>query len=409
MLPNVIFQLIPILRGRNPSAFWSFIFSLTLNCGYGFYFSNFFIYRDTAYILIGIAATFTIIPYSMCCCSASFQSNHLAFREIMSKPLTKNQFIREMCGNRALSPLITVHCEAYHYETRTVHSGKKTSTRREKVVTFRSKRALPYQTWEEKGNSIRLKETDVIHAVCVPKYKLDESAKSELSNLRHIMYRLALSHDRYASVSNTFETPGLKESVVGTLSEDKDCVLSWYQTGLGRFFWVIFTIIGYQSAYESIWNQKGERMRLRLKKAISMGGHYRCRAGQEDEFAAKDTFRFDDVQVVIDPTLLTHFYQGPVISQDLYSPYPDAPYFPPPPNMGYIPPSQNPQQPYPQQSYPRQPYPQQPYPQQPYPQQPYPQQPYPQQPYPQQHYPQQPYTVSNEENIKPNDNGYPGT
>ena len=373
MFPNVLFQLIPIFRGRNTAAFWSFFFSLVINCGYGFLFGDYEMHQYGVYLL-GFAALFTVIPYSYCCCSTSFQGNHLAMREIFSKQRSRTDFIREMCGNRALPPCISVWCEAYHYRTRVVRTKNGTSTRREKVVTYRAKRALRYSTWEEKGNSIRMKETDVIHAVCTVHYKLDDSAKSALSDLRHTMYRLALSHDVYASVGNSFFVPGLKESVVGTLNEEKDCVMSFYQTGWGRLFWIIFLVLGYQSAYESIWCQKGERMKLRLKKAISCNNQYHCTYGNEDGEAARDTFRFESGTVIIDPSILSNFYRGKE-DEELYQPYPEVPQQPGMqpyiPNMGPQQPGMQPgMQPYPQNMQPgMQPYPQniqpgmQPYPQ----------------------------------------------
>ena len=331
MLPTVLCQLIPVTQGRNTAAFWSYLFSLMMNCGYGFLAAG-EKYLEVAQYLLGIPVFCTIIPFSMCCCKESFQSNHLALREIFSKPNSRADFIRKMCGNRALPPYITVWCEAYHYETRVEHvtttdsQGNKhheTRTHREKVVTYRARRALRYQTWEEKGNSIRMKETDVIHAVCTVHYKLDEYARQDLADLRRRMYRMALSRDYYADVGNTFETPGLYSSVVGSLQESKDCATNFYQGCWGRFFWIIFFIIGYQSAFESFWNKKGERMKLRLKKAISGQRKYRCDFGAEDGHAAQETFRFDNGPVVIDQSILTGFYAGPALNQELLMPYPD--------------------------------------------------------------------------------------
>ena len=338
MLPNTICQLIPICRKRHTAPFLSYLWSLCINAGYGLLFSS--ETQEIAYILIGIGFFFTIIPFDCCICSSSFQCNHAAAREIFAKPLSRKDFIREMCGNRALPPSISVYAEAYHYETRTetvkVDDGDgkshyETRTHEEKVTTWTGTKIFKYRSWQEDGNSIRIKETDIVHAACPVHYKLDSSAREGLSYLRERMYFLALCHDYYASVSNSFTTPGIRDIICGSISESSTQTTQFFQGCGGRTLWIFFTILGYQSAFETFWCQKGERMRLRLKKKISgHKGTYRCGFMEEDGEAARNTFRFDGESVVIDTPLLSNFYEGPPINPEYLIDLPDDPKHPPP-------------------------------------------------------------------------------
>jgi hypothetical protein len=365
MLPNTICQLIPIIKKRNTAPFWSYFWSLCINAGIGLTLG-----QSTFQVglgLLGVGFFFTIIPFDKCFCSSSFQCNHAACREIFSAPLSRKDFIREMCGNRALPPSIAVHAEAYHYETRTERvrvddgDGKshyETRTHQEKVTTWRGTKIFKYRSWEEAGNSIRIKETDIIHASCPVHYKLDGSAREGLRYLRERMYYLALFHDYYASVSNSFDTPGIKDIICGSISESNSSATQFYQGCGGRTLWILCTIIGYQSAFETFWCQKGERMRLRLKKKIS--GHrntYRCGFMEEDGEAARSTFRFDGESVVIDTPLLTNFYSGPPVNPEFLTDLPEDPKHPAPECYQVGPPMPMQPQPMPMQQMPMQPQP----------------------------------------------------
>jgi len=355
MLPNTILQLIPVIRKRHTAPFWSYFFSLCINAGYGLLLSE--NTRNIGLAFVIFAFFFTIIPFDKCICKASFQCNHSACREIFSKPLSRNEFIREMCGNRALPPSIAVMAEAYHYETRTERvrvddgDGKshyETRTHQEKVTTWTATKIFKYRSWEEDGDSIRIKETDIIHATCPVSYKLDSSAKDGLNYLRERMYYMALHRDYYANVSNSFDTPGLKDIVCGSISEEQGNATKFYQGCPGRTLWVIFTILGYQSGFETFWCQKGERMRLKLKKKISgKKDKYRCGFMAEDEEAAKSTFRFDGESVILEEPLFLNFYNGAPINPEFLKDLPDDPNHPPPASYEYPPqgmPMQQPQQ-----------------------------------------------------------------
>ena len=331
MLPTIIFQLIPIIRKRHTPPFWSYFFSLVLNIGYGLLFSE--VTRFFAYFILGYAAFFTIVPFDYCCCKTKFNCNHTICRELFSKPLSKSEFLKKMCGNRALPPRVIVRAEAYHYETRTEYiqhtdsqgtwTEKKEVT--EKVTTFEIARDLKYKSWEEGGNSIRMKENDIIHAFCLVNYELDSAANRELKNLRIKLDNIASKYDTYTSVTESYVTPGLRERVCGCISDDIACSAKFWQGCGGRILWILFTIIGYQSSIESFWASTGERMRLRLKKKISCEkSKYRCGFMEEDGEAASSTFRIDRDIVVINQSLInTNYYEGPPIDPEYLMDIPD--------------------------------------------------------------------------------------
>ena len=310
MLPNVIFQMIPLFRNRNTSPLWSFINSLIFNCSYGFYFGSNNYYQPSNGVILFLIAL--ILTYgSFFNFPTSFENNLFIYKEIMSKQINKEEFIKETCGNRALPPRIKIIVEAFHFERR----GKRKHV---KITTYRSKKYLKYYSWEEQGNSIRLNETDLLHSLHKVHYKLDESAKESLNQIRNYLYNLGLSKDKYSKVYTVFQTPGLKEHITGTLSDEKDCILLFYQTFLSRFFWFLFTLIGYQSLYESFWAQKGEKMALSLKKVISMQNKYRCFLNNFDHDAAKNTFRTNIGFYPLNDNLFYNIEQQKIITEPYY-------------------------------------------------------------------------------------------
>lgn len=296
MLPTIVFQIIPIIRGRNTAPFWSFLFSLMLNCGYGFLFGEGKLHKIGVYFIF-FSAFFTIIPYSFCFCSTSFQGNHLVLREILDDPLSTSDFMNQICDNRAFPPQISVWCEAYHYKTTVVRNSKGTHNRTTKVVTFKDMKPFPYTSWEEKGTSINVKDATIIHALCSVSFRFDDSAKEGLNEFKNYMKNLAETHDEFSNVGFSRTVPGLKESLVGTLSEQIGCISSFYQSKMGRLLWFVFCAIGYQSSFESIWCQDGERMKVKLIKAISCGDKLRCQYDDVDNEAADNTFIFNDTRI----------------------------------------------------------------------------------------------------------------
>ena len=213
--------------------------------------------------------------------------------------------------------MIIVSAKAYHEETRTeyetvtdsdgsTHTEIRTYT--DTVVTWRNSQRFQYRSWQEDSNSIRIKETDVVHAVCTVRYHLDESGKELLHNFDKKMYNEALRHDIKASTSRKIQTPNIKHSITGYVCHDEPCETKFYQSCIGRFLWIFFTMIGYQLAYESRWASSGERMHLRLIKRISgTEGKYRCKYNQDDRVAAESTFRIEnDVSALNSPLIMSY-------------------------------------------------------------------------------------------------------
>ncbi|EAY01955.1 hypothetical protein TVAG_430960 [Trichomonas vaginalis G3] len=320
MIPNIIAEMVPLCRKKAPPSPFVFLNCLILNVGFGFLTSLVTgdeILQITSYTCLGVGVFFLIFPFDYCYCKTWFDGWHFAVGEIFNKKLSRQDFIQQMSGNRAIPPEITVTATASHDETRTefetvtdsdgsTHTETRTYT--VTVVTWRDTQAFHYESWQEDSNSIRIKETDVVHAVCTVKYDLDESCKRSLDAFEKTMYDIAKMHDTDVYTSRKMQTPNLKHSITGYICHEEPCETKFYQSCIGRFLWIFFTMIGYQLAYESRWASSGERMRLRLIKRMSSHGlKYRCRYGQDDVVAAESTFRIENEMTALNSPLIMSY------------------------------------------------------------------------------------------------------
>jgi hypothetical protein len=170
VLINNIPMLIALVMNFNSAPFFTYILTLICNLEAPFIFI-----RYEVSILIGLLfILFSVIPIDYFIWKTSFQGNHIIFGESFCGNMDKNTFMNTLRRNRALPPVISVHAEAYHYETRVEHytitdsqsrTQYHTRTVAVKVVTWTSTRNLNYTSWEEKGNSIRMANVSVFHCI----------------------------------------------------------------------------------------------------------------------------------------------------------------------------------------------------------------------------------------------------
>jgi hypothetical protein len=298
MLINTIPMLIALVRNFNSAPFCTYILTLIYNLGIPLIFIRY-------EVSIAIGALFIIflaIPFDYYMCKTSFQGNHVVARESFCGNNDRNAFMNALRRNRALPPLISVSAEAYHYETHIEHytttdskgrTQHRTRTHNVRIVTWRLTQCLNYASWEEKGNPIRMADVSILHCICEAYYFLDESAQYALSRLRQDMLIEASWHDVYQSASTNFDVPNLNISISWYATDEPPCIYSFYTSVIGNIFWIIFAVCGLQTLFEVIWCAYGERMKLRLRKAVSMENKYRCRIESPDETAAETTFRID--------------------------------------------------------------------------------------------------------------------
>lgn len=109
------------------------------------------------------------------------------------------------------------------------------------------------------------------------------------------MLAQARTKDVEQSIYPKFTVPNLRESVCENLSEPPTCIYQFYTSCGGKLLCLIFTLIGFQCAYECIWSSQGLRMILRLKKNVSMTQDFRVKYMEEDYSAAETTFRIENV------------------------------------------------------------------------------------------------------------------
>jgi hypothetical protein len=300
MLLNTIPMFIVLLKNLHPAPLFTYLTTLIYNLGIPLLFIDYRI----CIVFVSFFIFLFVIPFDYCCCQTSFQGNHIVARESFCGKMDKDTFMNILKRNRSIPPVILVNVEAYHYETHYMHrtttdshghTHHHTEAIIRKVVTWYCTRDLNYTSWEEEGNPIRMTDVPILHCICESSFLLDDSAKYALSELRNQMLWEASFYDLYQSSSISFDIPNFKVSLSGCISEEIPCVYSFYTSIIGNILWILFSLCGLQTLFEVPWCSYGERMRmrLRLKKAVSMNPKYRCGLNILDETAAQTTFRTD--------------------------------------------------------------------------------------------------------------------
>lgn len=297
-LPNILPNFIFLIRNRNSVPLMTYLLNLVLSIGTPFFFVNPII----SFVCIGIYYFFFIIPFDYCFCSTSFHGNHSVIRELLHGNANKQTLINILQTNRKTPPSFVCHATAYHYETRYQtytttdsegHTHVETRTYQEMVITWTGSSEYFYESWEEKGNPIRISDFEVIHCVSKVKYYFDASAKNAMRRVENDLLEIARRHDVFQSSSWKYSVPGFVEKVGAYTTEQPSCLYLFYTSRFGVFLWFIMSFIGFQSLYESFWASHGERMVLTLKKSVSSQKVYRCSKGSLDTTAAEATIRFD--------------------------------------------------------------------------------------------------------------------
>lgn len=298
-LPNVIAQLIPLLKRKNTAPLMSYFYSIFLNIGYGLLIDSFTHKKLRFIAIIVLVCTWILIlvPCALICCPTDFNGNTFVIREMGSNTLKGTRFTDKIARNRAYPPTVIVGASAYHYEKRNEYDSLLSILvpKRVKVTTWEGRATFKYASWEEIGNPIRLGKAKIYQCVFEPVISCDESAVEGYSRLVLLMKEEALTHDRYVELSSNNIINGLCDHVCGTNLEEPPFVMKFYQSCFAIFIWAVFVFIGYQSSFESFWCAASERVVMKLKKKISMNpNQYRCGFNQEDVVALQTTFRSED-------------------------------------------------------------------------------------------------------------------
>ena len=334
MFPNAVSQVIALLCTKHSAPMWSFHVSLTMNAAY----SCFICYGLKAepqksfmisgIVLIIVAVLATVIPFDKCCCKKSFHGNHFVFRELLNAHDAEG-FRRLITDNRGRAPLLKGQVTASHTETYTVtvrtrdESGPSSheETRTRTVVTFRATREFNYVSWEEQGNPIRLEGKDsVIHALFNVKYEFDPAARAAWEAFQSDLYQEGRRHDVDVDVKTEMTTPGLVPIACGTMARNKQCILKFYGSVFGKFFWFLMWVVGYQSLFECIWSSQGERMKMKLVKRMSMSNNLRAEKGYSDVVGSEQSFRHGDVMPIVGPSTAMDSPYAPTSQMTLVPP-----------------------------------------------------------------------------------------
>ena len=316
-LPNVLAQLIVLLRKRHPAPTLSFHCSvLLMNMGYAMIIYAYVIRgtysgtQSTGYALLACGVVLILVPFDKWICPNWFEGNHVVYRELAKGVFDSDKFQTLVRDNRAAPPSVKITASAGHWEThiRTRHTtdaqGRRvivTEQVTEFVLTWTSVREFNFASWEEVGDSIRLDRLSVVHAMFRLESQFDEPTQEALRAIESEMYLEARSHDVVASVSHECTVENMA-TVVSAVLGKQNCFTRLYGSSGSKYLWALAALLGYQSLFECFWTAQGERMIITLVKRMSITNALRAKKGEPDYVASEQSFKVGEVMPVIGPS-----------------------------------------------------------------------------------------------------------
>ncbi|EAX93204.1 hypothetical protein TVAG_199780 [Trichomonas vaginalis G3] len=293
MLPNVITQTILLVRKKKLGSSSALAISYLMNIGWGLLFSlmtdNKTI-QKISFSCLGIGAILILVPLDQCI-STWFDKWHCIMFEIINGQQSKEEFINTICTNRAQPARISVY-GFYSYK----HIHKKSGHSKTVWSTPFSKRiVIPYKSWQEDSNPIRVNETEIMHTMCGYEFELDDELKETINKVRLELWKKVHNKGDKNGVSVRIRIPDLQQNAVGFFGDEPPTVMKFYLSCGGCLLWLLTALAGYQYLYEYIWAVTGVDMKITLvKKFSSKEGKYRCKFEELDKKAALETFRKED-------------------------------------------------------------------------------------------------------------------
>ena len=300
MIPNIVVQLVLIIMKKNTPTFFSFVGSLILNCAFGCLLCYFYdpkIYDYVFYILFFLGYII-FLPLNF----INFFNN-----ELNLKYLGFSEFQNVIFSNKAAFPFIKLISKAYHLDIKLDEKLKidkngflqnNGNIQYCKTETFSDIKEFQYQSWEDKGNYIKEYKNSIISCSFDVKFILDDDLKYQLLGMEKLMNEEALKQDEFADTKVLISVPDFQKYVNGFYKEDVTKVFIFYQS-IGRLLWFVFTLIGYECVFESIWYYHRIYIRIPCIKLISgRKDIYRChykekdRIGGETSIGVYDPFRY---------------------------------------------------------------------------------------------------------------------
>ena len=294
MFPNVVAQVIALLRRRSAAPTLSFFVSLIINASYscfvcwGLGCEPQLAYILGAWLLIGFALVATIWAFVdlVCdrCCARSNHCLHFVMRELHRGVHEKEQFLALIESNRAAPPFVQVVAEAWH---RTKGGSGVSIT----VVSHHEIREFEYVSWEERGHPIHFDDNiSLIHGRFRTKFEMDEETETVLNSMKEEMYQRVKGTDQEYDAKIIYSAPDVVPVACATLADEKSCGLKYHESVCGKIIWGFMYLIGYQSLYECIWTSSGVTMEMTLVKRFSLTNELRVERGHRDVVAAEQSF-----------------------------------------------------------------------------------------------------------------------
>ena len=315
-LPNVLAQLIFLLRKKHPAPAMSFHLTvLIMNVGYALLIYSYVIHTTysgmkwTGYTLLFVGLFFILVPIDKYVAPTSFEGNHFVYRELVKGVFDAEKFQNLVRDSRAAPPIVRITAEAGHWERhvkhiqitdRNGHTRYVTEEHQEFVVTWTQVRELNYTSWEEVGNSIRLDNLSVLHATFTLEPQFDEPTQAELDAIESEMYIEGRTHDAVVLVSHKCTIENMQTAVSAVLGKHNFFTKLYGASG-SKYLWALAALLGYQSLFECFWTSQGERMIIPLVKRISLTNGFRAKRGEPDYVASEQSFKVGDVMPIIGP------------------------------------------------------------------------------------------------------------
>lgn len=266
MLPNVITQTILLVRKKKLGSSSALAISYLMNIGWGLLFSlmtdNKTI-QKISFSCLGIGAILILVPLDQCI-STWFDKWHCIMFEIINGQQSKEEFINTICTNRAQPARISVY-GFYSYK----HIHKKSGHSKTVWSTPFSKRiVIPYKSWQEDSNPIRVNETEIMHTMCGYEFELDDELKETINKVRLELWKKVHNKGDKNGVSVRIRIPDLQQNAVGFFGDEPPTVMKFYLSCGGCLLWLLTALAGYQYLYEYIWAVTGVDMKITLVKKI---------------------------------------------------------------------------------------------------------------------------------------------
>ena len=272
--PTIILMLIPLIACRQRIPLTSTIANLLTNCcfsglTYGIYMM---IHEkefdfDQAEIIsigcfVGIIAVFLVFFFRLFNFAWCSEKDSIAYvpahaRNSFFDVYTLLEMLMKL---RARPPMIFVRGVASHRDEEDSD---------DEVVTWSSETPVPYGSWRDITDSIRITKAWMLDITCEIEYEATAQVRAEIAQKRSEVIDQNVSRDDRVVADVEFVTPGYSRHYLATTRGTTPGFVKFMRSSGGKAFRVFLLLIGYHSLLECIWMMMLQRQTIVFRKEIS--------------------------------------------------------------------------------------------------------------------------------------------